>query len=127
MPSRDCSTAARPPVTRLLARAARGLGPGQRAGHRRQLDHGAFQELFQPLPGAVADQLQPGAGQVAQRPDLRRRHETGPQQAHLRQPGDLLRAGPVGLGPAGQLPGVRGVHQLHVQARGLEQVNKMRQ
>jgi hypothetical protein len=70
---------------------------------------GALEELFQPLPfaGAVADHLQPGAGQVAQRPDLRRRHEARAQQAHLRQPGDPLGVEPVGLRPAGQLPGVR--------------------
>ena len=100
------------------------LGPGQPRHHGGQLDQGAFQELFQPLPfaGAVADQLQPGAGQVAQRADLRRRHEAGPQQAHLGQPGDPLRVQPVGLGPPGQLPGVRRVDQLDGQPRGLQQV-----
>jgi hypothetical protein len=103
---------------------AGGLGPGQPRYHGGQLDQGAFRQFLQPLPlaGAVADQLQPGAGQVAQRADLRRRHEAGPQQAHLGQPGDLLRVQPVGLGPPGQLPGVRGAGQLHGQPGGLQQV-----
>ena len=103
---------------------AGGLDPGQARHRGGQLDQGAFQELFQPLPfaGAVADQLQPGAGQVAQRPDLRRRHEAGPQQAHLGEPGELLRVQPVGLRPPGQLPGMGGVDQLHGQPGGLQQV-----
>src|ERR1700745_4241979 len=47
-------------------------GPGQRVHHGRQLDQGSFQQLLQPLPlpGAVADQLQPAAGQVPARPGL---------------------------------------------------------
>jgi hypothetical protein len=55
---------------------------GQLAGHRRDLDQRAFQQLFQPLPapGALLDQ--PGAcpGVVPQRPDRRRRDEAGAQQ-----------------------------------------------
>jgi hypothetical protein len=60
-----------------LQDGAGGLRPGQRRDRARQLDQGSFEELVQPLPfsGAVADQLQPGADQVPQRPDLRRRHE----------------------------------------------------
>jgi len=100
------------------------LGPGQRVHHGRQLDQGSFQQLLQPLPlpGAVADQLQPAAGQVPQRPDLRRRHERRPQQPHLGQPGDPLRVQPVGLRPPGQLPGMAGVHQLYPQPGPLQQV-----
>jgi Bacterial extracellular solute-binding protein len=73
------------------------------------LTRAPLQERLQPLPlpGAVADQLQPRAGQVPQRLDLRRRHERRPQQPHLRQPGDPLRVEPVRLRPAGQLPGMR--------------------
>ena len=37
------------------------------------------------------------AGVLAQRPDLRRRHEAEPQQPHLGQPRDPLRVGLVGL------------------------------
>jgi hypothetical protein len=103
---------------------AGGLDPGQRRQDRRQLHQRAFQEFFQPLPfpGAVVHELEPGAGQVAQRPDLGRGHERGAQQAHLGQPGDPLRVQPVGLGPAGQLPGVGGVHQLDAQPCGLQHV-----
>ncbi len=44
------------------------------------------------------------------------------QQAHLGQPGQPLGIEPVGLRPAGQLPGMAGVHQLHGQPGGLQQV-----
>jgi len=46
------------------------LVPGQRVHRGRQLDQGAVQQLLQPLPlpRPVADQLQPCAGQVPQRP-----------------------------------------------------------
>ena len=51
-----------------------------------------------------------------------RGHERGAQQAHLGQPGQPLGVQPVGLGQAGQLPGVGGVHQLHVQPGRLQHV-----
>jgi hypothetical protein len=107
-----------------LQDVAGGLGPGQARDHGRQLDQGAFEEFLQPPPfaGAVADQLQPGAGQVPQRADLGRRRERRAQQARLREPGDPLRVQQAGLGPAGQLPGVRGVGQLHAQPGRLQQV-----
>jgi len=112
------------PVGEGFEDAAGGLGAGQRGQDRRQLDQGALEKLLQPLPlpGAVADQLQAGAGQVPQQPDLRRGHERGAQQAHLGEAGDPLGVEPVGLGAAGELPGVGRVDQLDLKAGGFQEV-----
>jgi hypothetical protein len=82
------------------------------------------EQLLQPLPllRPILQQLQPGVGQVTQRPDLRRRHERGPQQAHLGEPSDRLRVLLAGLRPPGQLPRMPRVHQLHVQPGRLQHV-----
>lgn len=100
------------------------LGGGQGVDHGRQLDEQSFQEFLQPLPlpRPVPDGLEPGAGQVPQGPDLRRGNERGPQQAHLRQPGQPLGIEPAGLRPTGELAGVPGVDQADLQAGGLQQV-----
>ena len=107
-PGRPATRGSRSPAARASRMSRADLVLASALTHRRQLDQRAFQQLLQPLPlpGPVADQLGPGAGQVPQRPDLRRRHERGPQQAHLGQPGQPLRVELVGLRPPGQLPGV---------------------
>ena len=90
---------------------------GELAGHRRDLDQRVFQQLFQPLPaaGPVLGQVRAGPGEMPQRPDLGRRHERRPQQPFLGQPGQPHRVQLVGLGPAGQLPGLAGGDQLDLQ------------
>jgi hypothetical protein len=97
---------------------------GQRGGHRRHLDHGVFQQLLQPLPapGPVLGQMGAGPGVVPQHPDLGRRHETGPQQPLLGQPGQPHRVQLAGLGPPGQLLNLAGGHQLHIQPGRLQHV-----
>ena len=145
MLSRDLSMAARPPFTRGAARAARAFGsrsPSARASrmaravfvlasdetadeHMTGRPRGASPSL--PIPGAVADQLEPGAGQVAQRPDLRRRHERRPQQAHLRQPGDPLGVEPVGLRPPRQLPAWEELTSCTARPADSSRKNHMRQ
>jgi len=62
---------------------------GQLAGHARQLHQRALGQLFQPLeaPGALLDQAGAHPGAVPQVPDRPGRHEGGPQQSHLGQPG----------------------------------------
>jgi hypothetical protein len=88
-------------------------------GHRRELDAGVLQQLLQVLRdlAALAGRVGPGAGGVAEFPHRLGWHERGPQQtvgAQLRQPrgvGDVGRA-------AGQVLGVAGVGQDHVQAVG---------
>ena len=59
-------------------------------------------------------------GVVPQLPDLRRRHERGPQQPHLGQPGQPPRVQLVRFRPAGQVPGLGGVDQLHRQPGRLQ-------
>jgi hypothetical protein len=95
---------------------------GQLAGHRRDLDQGAFQQLFQPLvaAGALVDQPGPGPGVIPQVPDRLRRHEAGAQQPRLGQPGQPLRVQLVGLGTAGQVPGLGRADQLHRQPARLQ-------
>ena len=90
---------------------------GQLAGHRRDLDQRVFQQFFQPLPapGPVLGQVGAGPGVMPQRPDLRRRHERRPEQPFPSQPGQPHRVQLVGLGPAGQLPGLAGGDQLDIQ------------
>ena len=65
---------------------------------------------------------EPAAGVLPQLPDLRRRHEAGPQQAHLGQPRQPLGVQPAGLRPPGQLPGLGGVRQRHRQPVRLQHV-----
>ena len=69
---------------------AGGLVPGQLRHHGRQLAQGVLQQLLQPLPvpRAVRGQVPDVPGVYPQRPDLRRRHERGPQHPHLGQPRD---------------------------------------
>ena len=95
---------------------------GQFGRHRRQLHQRALQQLFQPLPapGPLLDQAGPGPGVIAQVPDRLGRHEGRAQQAHLGQPGQPLRVQPVGLRPAGQVPGLGRVDQLHPQPARLQ-------
>src|SRR5215472_14091825 len=97
---------------------------GQLAGHGRQLDQRAFQQLFQPLPaaGPLADKLGPGPGVITQVPDRLRRDEPGPEQAHLGQPGQPHRIELVGLGPAGQVLGLGRLDQLDLQPARLQDV-----
>ena len=96
---------------------AGGLVPGQLRHDGRQLAQGVLQQLLQPLPvpRAVRGQVPDVPGIDPQRPDLRRRHERGPQHPHLGQPRDPPRVLLVGLRPARQVPGLGGVHQLHRQ------------
>jgi hypothetical protein len=95
---------------------------GQLGGDRGDLDKGAFEQLFQPLPaaGPLADQPGPGPGVIAQVPDRLGRHERGPQQAPLGQPGQPHRIQLVGLRAAGQLPGLERADQLHDQPGRLQ-------
>jgi hypothetical protein len=67
---------------------AGGLVPGQPGDHRGQLAKSVLEQLLQPLPvpGAVRGQVPDVPGTGPQRPDLRRRHERGPQHPHLGQP-----------------------------------------
>ena len=87
-----------------------------------QLDQGAFQQLFQPLEaaGPLLGQPGPGPGVVPQVPDRLGRHERGPQQSHLGQPGQPHRVQFVRFGPAGQVPGLGRVDQLHRQPARLQ-------
>jgi hypothetical protein len=85
---------------------------------------GIPQQLLHPLLLRRPGRYQVGAvpGQVAQLPDLRRRHEAGPQHLPL---GDLAqpdRIQLVGLGPAGQVLDVLGVHQPRLQPGRLQKV-----
>jgi hypothetical protein len=78
-----------------------------------------LQQLLQPLgdPGAFAGGVGAGTGEVTQFPHGLVRHEPGPQQpmgTQLRQPGGVA---DVGLA-AGQVPGIAGVDQDHIQALG---------
>ena len=97
---------------------------GQLGRHRRHLDQRAFQQLLQPLPaaGPVLDQVGAGPGVVAQLPDRGRRHERGTQHPHLGQPGQPHRVQPVGLGQAGQVPGLASGDQLHRQPGAFQHV-----
>lgn len=92
--------------------------------HRRQLDPGVFEFLFQPLgfPAQLMGQGGAVTGEVAQVPDRFRRHERCLQQPALAQLAQPCRIGDVGLA-AGQALGVRGVHQDHGQAV-LQQVER---
>ena len=82
---------------------------------RGQLDGGVFQHQLQPdhLPGAVAHQLHPVAGQHSQPADLWRRHERRRQQAVLQQLRDPFGVPDVALA-AGHRLHVRGVEQPHL-------------
>jgi hypothetical protein len=75
-----------------------GLGQ-QRRGDAGEFDPGVLHHLLQPLhyPGAFLDQGAAVAGQIAQRPDRWRWHETGPDQAVLDHLRDPRRVGHVGL------------------------------
>ena len=97
---------------------------GHLGGDRGHLDQGVLEQLLQPLPapGPVLGQVGPRPAVVPQRPDVRGRHEAGPQQPVLGQPGQPHRVQLVGLRPAGQLPGRAGRYQLHVQPGRLQQV-----
>jgi hypothetical protein len=66
---------------------------GQARGDHRQLDRRVLQHQLQPggLPGAIAHQLHPVAGQHPQPSDVGRRHEARPDQPALQQLGDPLR------------------------------------
>ena len=92
-----------------------------RRRHRRQLDPGVFEDLLDPLrfASAVLDQPLAIAGQVPQLTDLRRRHETRPQQPALQQLGQPRRVGHVGLA-ARQLVHITGVHEHQLEAGLLE-------
>jgi hypothetical protein len=91
----------------------RGQG-GQLAGHGGDLDQGRFEQLFHPLEaaGPLLDQPGPHPGVIPQVPDRLGRHEGGPQQSHLGQPGQPHRIQLVRLRPAGQAPGLGRVNQL---------------
>ena len=100
--------------------------PEDVAGDHRQLDLGVLEQLLHPLllRGAHPDQVRPVAGQVPQPPDLRGRHEAGPQHLPL---GDLAqphRVQPVGLGPPRQVLDVAGVDQPDLEPVGLQQVER---
>jgi len=64
-----------------------GRDGGQRAGHRRHLNQGIFQQLLQPgvVPGALAGQVGSQPGVIAQPADLGGRHKAGPQHPPLGQ------------------------------------------
>ena len=95
---------------------------GQLAGHGRYFDQRAFQQLFQPLPaaGALLDQAGAHPRVITQVPDRARRHERGPQQPHLSQPGQPHRVQLVRFGPPGQVLRLGRVHQLHRQPARLQ-------
>ena len=96
--------------------------PGDVRGDGGELDPGVLQHLLQPLdlPGAFIGDRGPGPGQVPESGGFGRRNETAPDQtvcAELRQP---RRVGDIGLA-SGQVPGIAGIDQFHVQAGILEQ------
>ncbi len=95
-----------------------------RAGHCRHLNQRVFQQLLQPgpAPGPLLGQVGAQPGAVPQLADLRRRHEAGPQHPPLGALSLPDTVELVRLGPAGQVPGLAGVNQLHVQAGRLQQV-----
>ena len=88
----------------MLPRHASDLPPGG-AEHIRgdgaQLDVGRLQDFLDPIgiPGTVLDQLPPGAGQLSEFAEGRRRHQTRPEQAMLHQPRDPLAILDAGLPP----------------------------
>ena len=91
-------------------------------GHRGQFDAGVFEDFLDPLhlPGAVAGQRGAGAGEVAQFPDRRRRHQRPAQQPVCAQVGQPGGVGDIGFA-ARHVAGVVGVDQHHRQ-RVFEQV-----
>ena len=93
------------PSDHRLDDRAGGLVPGQLRHDGRQLAQAVLQQLLQPLPvpGTVGGQVADVPGEQPQRPDLRRRDERGPQQAHLRQPRDPAGVLLVGLRRPGRL------------------------
>ena len=86
-------------------------------------DHGGqfqvpvFEQFLHPLllGGAGLGEVTAVAGVSAERADRLGRHEAGGDHAALGDPGEPDRVGPVGLGPAGQCPDLRGVVQLAVE------------
>ena len=92
--------------------------------HRRDLDLGVLEQLFDPLllAGAVLHQGAAVAGEIAQPTDLGRLHQRGPAHATL---GDLRqpdRVGPIRLRPARHILDLAGVDQPAVKPLGLQQV-----
>jgi hypothetical protein len=114
--------APQPPLGEVGHGRGRGGALGQGAQHRHagnpehavhhapELDAGALEQLERAvaLRGHGADQRLAVAHQLAQHPDLRRRHEAGAHQPVPDQVGDPLRVLHVGLAP-GQVAHVRGV------------------
>ena len=91
-------------------------------GHRRQLDPGVFQHLFQPLDFSApfSGDRGAGAGQIPQLPDRRRRDERSTHQtvgAQLRQPGRII---DIGLA-ARQVLHMPGIDQHHLHPRKILQ------
>jgi hypothetical protein len=74
-----------------------------------ELDVRRLEDLLHPIgfAGALLDQLPPVAGQLAEFPHRRRRHEARPQQALLQQARDPLAVLDVGLPPGHRLDVLR--------------------
>jgi hypothetical protein len=89
-----------------------GGDPGDVGRDRGDLDRGVLEQLLQPVrvPGPVALQLHPVAGQVPQPADRGLGDERGGDQAVLQELGDPLRVADIGLAARDGLD-VRGVEQ----------------
>ena len=118
----QCRGVALPGDQRLDHRPA---GDPERVGeYRRDLDQGVLEQLLDPLldPDTVDDQIEPGPGQVPHPAHRLGRHQRRRDHRALRQLGQPHRVDLVGLRPARDVLGLRGVDQPHRQPGRLQQV-----
>ena len=99
-------------------------GPEQVGDHARDLQQRVLEDLLDPVlvPDLVLGQPGPGPGQRPQIPHCLRRRERAAQHPPLVQLAQPHAVFPVAFAPAGQVPGVFGVDQPHLQAGRLGQV-----